>query len=68
VTVLKLSDGVNLGLCCKGQRRFCTANGIDFRDFARNGIDVARLGHVEDANMKRAIAAAEAREASDGGR
>lgn len=66
MTTLKLEDGVGIGLCCKGQRRFCAANGIDFRDFAKNGIDVSRLDGFADANMTLAIAAAVEREAKDG--
>jgi len=63
---LKLEDGVKIGLCAKGQRRFCKANGIDFREFARDGIEVERLQGIEDANLKRALAAAEIRESKNG--
>lgn len=63
---LKLEDGVKIGLCAKGQRRFCKAIGIDFREFARDGIDVEKVQGIDDANLKRALAAAKLREAGHG--
>lgn len=52
---LRLEDGIGIGLCWRGQRRFCQAHGIDFKDFVKNGIDVEKLAHIEDANLQRAI-------------
>ena len=63
---LRLEDGLKAGLCVRGQRQFCAAHNIDFRDFARNGIDVERLQGIEDANLMRALAECAKREASGG--
>lgn len=63
---LRLVDGVRLGLCVAGQRRFCTAHKIDFREYAKNGIDVADLEGIEDANLQRAIRSLKDREAEGG--
>lgn len=63
---LRLEHGIRLGLCWKGQRRFCEAHGIDFRDFAKNGIDVDKLAHIDDANLQRALGSLKDSEVSDG--
>lgn len=63
---LRIEDGVKAGLCVRGQRLWCTANGFDFRHFARHGIDVELIQGVEDANLKRALAECAKREARDG--
>lgn len=63
---LRLEDGIEIGLCWRGQRRFCEAHGIDFRDFAKNGIDVENLTHIEDANLKKTIAHMKAKGGADG--
>lgn len=63
---LRLEDGAKIGLCVKGQRRFCEQHGIDFRRLAREGIPFEELSHIEDGNLKAALEAAEKREAGDG--
>lgn len=64
--MLRLEDGVKAGLCVRGQRQFCAAHNIDFRDFVRHGIDVERLAGIEDANLTRALEECAKREASGG--
>lgn len=64
--ILKPQDGINAGLCMRGQRQFCALHGIDFRDFVRHGIAVERLEGIEDANLKRALEECAKREASGG--
>lgn len=64
MTVVTIKDGLDVGLCLSGQRRFCRANGIDFRELARQGIPVERLEGIEDVHMDRMIAKAEERERS----
>ena len=64
MTILTSQDCRTVGLCVvPGQRDFCRAHGIDFRSFIKNGIDTAELVHIQDANLERAIAEAERREA-----
>ena len=68
MTILRIEDGVKIGLCVSGQRRFCAQHGIDFRDFVRNGTDIEKLAHVDDLNLTLAIEAAKNRELADGRR
>ncbi len=51
--------GTAIGLCAKGQRRFCLAHGIDAKRFFREGIDVEELQHIDDENLRSMIAEAE---------
>jgi len=37
------------GFCRDGARMFCAANGIDWRDFVRNGVSADRLLKTGDA-------------------
>ncbi len=62
MTTVKVQDGLKIGLCLRGQRQFCRAHGIDFRELADHGIPVERLTGIEDAQMARMIAEAEQRE------
>ncbi len=52
-----LSDCRSLGYCVRGIKRFCASNGIDFRDFVRNGIERERLvalrQHLSDELVRR---------------
>jgi hypothetical protein len=59
---LRLKDGIDAGLCVSGQREFCRLHGIDFRRFAREGIEEAELAGIEDANLARALKFARKRE------
>lgn len=56
------TDCLAVGFCTRGQMRFCRQHGIDFRRFHDDGIDTAELQHIEDSNLARALAQAEARE------
>ena len=62
--ILTVEDCVRAGFCVKGQVRFCRAHGIDYRAFVREGLTFERLSHIEDANLKRAMAQAESRQRS----
>lgn len=62
MTVVTIKDGLDIGLCLAGQRRFCRANGIDFRELAKQGIPAERLVGIEDVHMDKMIARAEERE------
>jgi hypothetical protein len=59
--------GASIGLCVQGQRRFCEANGIDFRRFIKDGIPLDELRGIDDLNLKKAIAVAEAEQGGDDG-
>lgn len=48
------------GLCVKGVRNWFQTNGLDYRDFLRNGIAVSRLDALNDALGNRVAAAARA--------
>ena len=52
---LLLQDGIDVGLCAKGQRRFCRAHGIDYAAFVREGIEFDKLAGIVDANLERAM-------------
>lgn len=62
MTVVTTEDGLKIGFCLKGQRRFCRAHGIDFRELATQGIPVERLTEIKDGKMTAMIARAEQRE------
>lgn len=38
-----LRDFKDTGFCVAGQRDFCARHGIDFRDYARNGVPAETL-------------------------
>lgn len=46
------------GFCSNGARRAAPSLGLDFRRFAREGIPVAEIEHMDDANVQRIIAVA----------
>lgn len=48
------------GLCSRGMRAFAKRHNLNYLDFARNGIDVEELKHIEDAFINRIIKLAEA--------
>ena len=60
---ITLVDTKNAGLCVSGMKDFVEKDGVDFRDFARNGIEVekaraipgwgAMVDHVLQAREKR---------------
>lgn len=62
MTVVTVKDALDNGLCLRGQREFCRAHGIDFREFATQGIPVERLAGIEDVHLEAMIAQAEKRE------
>lgn len=57
-----VQDALAVGLCVKGQRRFFTAHGLDYRRFVREGFEVEEFGGIEDDNLARTIEAARRRE------
>lgn len=64
--VIKVEDMAARGYCLAGQKRFCEANGIDFRDYVRNGIPASRLLATGDAMAIEAVVN-RIQEASTGG-
>ncbi len=69
MTVVRVADLRAAGVGpCERTLRWCERNGMDWHDFARNGIDAERLRHISDGRtlIDLAIAAAERREARDG--
>jgi len=45
----KIQHARQLGYCLSGVRQFCKKHGLDFADFARNGIDSDILKQTKDA-------------------
>lgn len=41
--IVRITDIVRAGYCPSGARRWFTANGLDFRDFMKNGIPASVL-------------------------
>ena len=62
---LRPEDCLDIGLCTRGQMRFCRQHDIDFRRFLAEGIPVEEFAGIEDLNLTRALerAAARAQEA-----
>jgi hypothetical protein len=70
VTIHDLSQcpGIDgrIGLCRRGVRTWCAAQGIDWLDFVANGIDAEVLTATGDAMALRLVQWAEQREAERG--
>lgn len=43
------------GYCLPGLRSFCDAHGIDLRQLVREGVPVAELSGIEDANLQKIL-------------
>ncbi len=69
MTTVKLCDMRTAGVCLDARYWF-KENGLDWRAFARDGIDAESLRSAkgQQANVERTIRAAEKREAADGRR
>lgn len=59
--IVRLEDMRAANLCVSGARQWFASNNLDFRDFAKNGIQGHTLASLNDPLANRAIAAAEAR-------
>lgn len=59
-------DGIALGFCARGQKRFCEANGIDPHRWFREGIDASEVAHLDDAHVAAMIEVAKRREGLHG--
>ncbi len=57
-----------VGLCHSGSRMWCEANGIDWKDFVKNGIPVRVLRDSGDPIVARLVTAAEEEKAKSDGR
>lgn len=49
------TDLLPAGMCVPGAKEFFKANGLDWRDFVRNGIEVEKLIAVNDAMANKVI-------------
>lgn len=47
--LILVEDLAREGHCVAGQKRFCDAHNIDFKDYVRNGIRASRLLATGDA-------------------
>ena len=63
--IIRPDDMAKVGYCAAGVRRWFIANGLDFRDFIKNGIDADVLIATGDALTQRVIDAKIARESVD---
>lgn len=59
---LRTEDCLSIGLCTRGQARFCRQHDIDFRRFLAEGIPVEEFEGIDDLNLTRALAQAAIRE------
>lgn len=62
MTKIILDDCKELGFCNHGLREMCKSNNIDWWEFLQNGIDITEVEHIDDENMRAAIAVAKLRE------
>lgn len=63
---VKPIDGIAIGFCAHGQRRFCLAHGLDVRRFFKEGLDDSEVAHLDDAHVKAMVEQARKREVKDG--
>lgn len=56
-----MADCRKAGYCVAGVRRWLEANGIEWRDFVRNGVAVERVEQIDDAMSQAVIAIAKGR-------
>lgn len=50
-----LSDSKGTGFCPSGQRAFCEAHGIDWRDYCKNGVMASKLIEADDSMAARLV-------------
>lgn len=65
MTRITVRDALRAGICVRGQKRFFAAHGLDFPQFAKDGLDADSLKHIADLNLDRAKAFAEQRESEE---
>lgn len=53
---ITVQDALDVGICTKGQRRFFTAHGLDYRRFVREGFDLSEFGDIEDDKLALVVA------------
>lgn len=57
--IVSISHARAAGICVTGSRAWFRSQGLDFRDFLRNGIDAEVLRATGDPIVARAVAEAE---------
>jgi hypothetical protein len=62
-----MSDARRAGHCVRGVRAWFHEQGLDFRDFVKNGIALERVAELKDGYGDQIIARKRARESSGGG-
>jgi hypothetical protein len=66
VKYLTLSDCARVGLCAKGSERRCVELGLDRRQFFRGeGLPLEEMRKIDDEQIQRAVASADARIAQE---
>lgn len=59
---LTIQDCRDVGFCINpGVKSACATHGIDFRQFVKEGIPLSELEHLDDINVRRAVARAKER-------
>ena len=53
--IVRIEELEPLGLCARGVRRWFIDNGLDFKDFLKNGIPLSRLEGIDDALLHEAL-------------
>lgn len=66
MTIVKIDDVLVCGTCHNGAKYLADQYGFKWWDFLQNGIDASKLEHIDDINVKNAIAAAKQREMKEG--
>ncbi len=66
--IVRISHMRAAGLCVTGSRAWFRRQGLDFRDFAKNGIDAEKLRATGDPIPMRAVVIAEAEREQNNGR
>ena len=59
--LVRIEDVRAAGLCVSGARQWFASNGLDFREFLKEGLPAPVLAALGDSLADRAIAAAELR-------
>lgn len=55
-TIIRVADVVDAGYCLAGARTWFRLNGLDFKDFLRNGIPVSEIEHIDDGMARNVVA------------
>ena len=51
-----INDVRRFGYCVRGIKKFCAMHNIDFKNFVKNGIDIAEIEDIDDAMLNKLIA------------